>query len=484
MKKLYLIIAVSLISFTTNAQIYQSKNIDGINSFQFNSLDMFELIKLSEITNNNYLFSQNEKSFSKVNDNKRGVYEVITKSKNYRTGAVENSSKVRFNYNSSGFLYQETYYTWNVNKWDLGWKIEYTYSSNKLTLRNDFWYENNAWQKNTKTTFTYNSKNDLKQSITQYQHSYKWTNKSKYEYYYKDNNNLDYILSFNWTAVISSWTSMSKSVYTYYESSKKNTESDSKLSFITNYSPNNGKWENSSRTAFVYNESDNMIEESYESWTSGNNAKTNNWSASSKTTFAYNSNNKLEEYINFYTDGTSLVSTSKNNYTYDEFDNVNSSIQYNWDVDKWKNKYRTTNLVYDNSYAYNQLVYPYVYDDKIEQKHLLISYDKEEWTNNSSWVKTGGSSIDYVDVQTLNTSEDPLNTVKVYPNPTSSFLFIEFDKTMSNPTLEIFGIDGNKVLDLKVNNRDKINIRPLNSGVYFYILSSEHKTSKGKILVK
>ena len=305
-----------------------------------------------------------------------------------------------------------------------------------------------------------------------------WTNYTRIDYTYNQYNNLDYFISSNWTAVVSDWTQIKKTIYSYY-SSKKNTNSNDNISFITVYNSNNG-WINYMRSAFTYDNYDNVIEESSDYWTTSSSS----WETTSKVDYTYDVSNRLVEYTTSYSDGTNLSEYSKNNYTYDEDGNVSLQMTHKWQGGVWENDSRIINFVYDNSFSFDDLILHNIFDEKIEIKHMIKSMENEEWTSSSTWQPTGGMTIDYVEVHTLNTNRTDLFSIKIYPNPAGEFISIEYDVTMNNPNFELFEINGKRILVKEVNNGEKINITNFKSGVYYYILSDGYNVSNGKLLIK
>ena len=116
MKNLYLIIAICFISASAFGQNYHQTKLKHNNMVQLNNLNKSQIFELNENAVHNDIISQKKKSYSKTNENKQGVSEYITTAKNWRTGAIENSSRVVFNYNTQGQLYLKTYYSWKDNK--------------------------------------------------------------------------------------------------------------------------------------------------------------------------------------------------------------------------------------------------------------------------------------------------------------------------------------------------------------------------------
>lgn len=87
---------------------------------------------------------------------------------------------------------------------------------------------------------------------------------------------------------------------------------------------------------------------------------------------------------------------------------------------------------------------------------------------------------------TLSTKEnDPLATVKIYPNPASKEIFIEGIKD-KKVTAEIISAEGRKVLETgQVTSGKSIDISGIAAGVYFInVKSGDLKSYSQKIVIK
>ncbi|MCW3162536.1 T9SS type A sorting domain-containing protein [Chryseobacterium oryctis] len=90
----------------------------------------------------------------------------------------------------------------------------------------------------------------------------------------------------------------------------------------------------------------------------------------------------------------------------------------------------------------------------------VIPIDPEQ--NNS-----GTMGILYQTVlQVLGVSEVKEETLKVYPNPTTDFVYIKLNSKSKIDEAEIHDTTGRLILKAKIES-DKLDLRPLNQGVYF-----------------
>ena len=68
---------------------------------------------------------------------------------------------------------------------------------------------------------------------------------------------------------------------------------------------------------------------------------------------------------------------------------------------------------------------------------------------------------------------------KVYPNPTSDFLMLDLNKKTEYSCVEIYNLYGQLVLSETID-KNRIDIRKLNSGIYFITLNSKTIVFKKK----
>ncbi len=81
-----------------------------------------------------------------------------------------------------------------------------------------------------------------------------------------------------------------------------------------------------------------------------------------------------------------------------------------------------------------------------------------------------------------NTDEQRYTDIKVYPNPTNNYINIEtLDLSLS--IVELYDLNGRKVLSQEIDNSNKIDLTSLNSGIYFmHILDENRVISIHKII--
>ncbi|WP_415327223.1 M28 family peptidase [Chryseobacterium sp. MMS23-Vi53] len=79
-------------------------------------------------------------------------------------------------------------------------------------------------------------------------------------------------------------------------------------------------------------------------------------------------------------------------------------------------------------------------------------------------------------------AKNPLESIKLYPNPVKDTLNIELPNDIKNFNFEITDLSGRSLL--KAENETKINVSTLKKGVYLGVIKSNDKTAVRKILIK
>jgi hypothetical protein len=88
-----------------------------------------------------------------------------------------------------------------------------------------------------------------------------------------------------------------------------------------------------------------------------------------------------------------------------------------------------------------------------------------------------------VDFTSLVTDTFKLNTINIYPNPTSSILTIEHSLN-DDLIFELFSIEGKKVLQkVLTEKRSKLNMSQLSKGTYFVRMTQNKKVFSQQIVI-
>jgi len=94
-----------------------------------------------------------------------------------------------------------------------------------------------------------------------------------------------------------------------------------------------------------------------------------------------------------------------------------------------------------------------------------------------------------IDATSINENKNNYSIGNIYPNPTSDYFFINYNITNANTAqIEISNLLGSKVLSQNIstmNNKAKVDINKLSSGIYFYyFIIDGNKTEAKKLIVQ
>ena len=159
---------------------------------------------------------------------------------------------------------------------------------------------------------------------------------------------------------------------------------------------------------------------------------------------------------------------------------------YNWDesTSQWVGYYKDE-YTYDLAFAISDLILPPF--DLIEIFHLDVIANKPiDWIvyyfSNNTWVehmeRTYYFSENAVDVSDLMEAG-----IKVFPNPATDFIAFDMDNSSATATIEMFDLQGRKVLYQVVNDKN-ISVSHLAKGLYMYKIQNNDRVYNGKIVVE
>jgi hypothetical protein len=86
----------------------------------------------------------------------------------------------------------------------------------------------------------------------------------------------------------------------------------------------------------------------------------------------------------------------------------------------------------------------------------------------------------------LNSSLNVFNSLKVYPNPSNSFVYIDLGNVTGETTYDLFDVQGRKVISKKSSsNLETLNVENLSDGIYMLtLLNGSDKTTKKVVINK
>lgn len=376
-------------------------------------------------------------------------------------------------------------------------------------------------------TITSHGQNKLLSSIDEYYSGSTWEKRSGYNYEYDNNNNLVVEYRMNWNNSNSTWENSDKETFTYNASNKATQElyqnwntltSSFENSYKQTYTYTNGKiteivsqewlnssWVNTYKTNITYNSS-NLPETAVEYTWGGSQWVTDE----SRTTLTYNPNNRVTSDLQEIWDGTQWVNDTKTIYTYNannkiinqksaEWDDFNSlwvpngnKSEYEWDAsgnkvketeyytysdannNQFNNQYKKE-YTFDTSSLMSSFANPfkdktgfdYLFEDFPFINKVLVENQFNYDDNTSTYSNSGRTTYNYDSSITLSTKqpEITIEKIKVYPNPTKDFLYIQNTANDKIDKVVITDIIGKTVLKC-YENAKQINVQDLSKGIY------------------
>jgi hypothetical protein len=360
---------------------------------------------------------------------------TISQSWNPYDSAFSNRNRWNFEYLSNGNMSRETHFNWYWDNLGGQWvptlKVEYIYEVDGIPETQLRYQWNNLWARwdTTGKTFHYQDENGndtLYIGYSFFAPDNEWSPSSKSKFNYDGNGNVTYFLSCHWNWVSKQWDS--------------------------NYIAEDYYDENGLDTLGITR-----------TW----NANLNGWVSSKMTTFYdENGNDTLAYHYNWDEDSSEWFPYDKVSRMCDEngLDTLVTSQLWDTNSDQWINQYKNIatmeadgHIIIDQSYYWNN------YDSTWEMGHRFMYYLSEN-------LLTG-------------IPDKQKSTIRVYPNPAREF--IEFDISLIlGSVVEIFDLQGRKVLQEILQENKQISIRDLSKGMYLYRVNNGGNTITGKILIE
>jgi hypothetical protein len=357
------------------------------------------------------------------------------------SGVMTNNTRRTSSYDANENLIQYIDYIWNNGAWQNSGRVTYTYDANG----NETSKTQEAWDNTTSqwlpTTFQiYNFYNALNQRYLYIQVGYSmgvWTDSVKQHYTYDVNgNNILITREYN-TASDPTWVNHQQWTYTY----TNNNLNDSIFQAI---------WDNgtASYSNYIY-----------------------------LTTYEYNASGKITETKghNNYNAGTNTWTyQTRETKVYDAQDNEIERNTYNWSASNWEpsNQWQLSynndginieGVYYNFNSTFGQLVPSYKYEIELTSFDKTLNYISYSFNSLTSiWERTSNNFYFY-DCMMSSIQEKDATSITVFPNPTSSLLFVNTDYPS---IIEIYSINGKLMHYNFPHMNHTINVVDYPSGVY------------------
>lgn len=294
-------------------------------------------------------------------------------------------------------------------------------------------------------------------------------------------------------SVVHSWynnswryTAMEKSQYHYDE------ETGDLLSSVTEvYDEVASQWSNNKK--FEYSTTDGRYSSvNYSTY----NTETSEWEIQNTQQYNYDDHGNVIS-VNYYSAGATLKSATLksatpykvSSYEYDANGNPVLELYSSFNNDSNKQvDYSKYLYTYDLEHGYENLVAPakreFVPDFNDAIKNMPLEVEAYSWdTIAGDWALDHKYVYFYTSVEVEASLESKAaSSMRLYPNPCSDFLFLESAIAGESVVFKVFDLQGHALLSYALEGELKVDVSLLNSGAYFYTLSSQLVVKRGQFI--
>ena len=357
-------------------------------------------------------------------------------------------------------------------------------SDGRIYIHNiDFWDTvNNNWTETLKITMDYESTSAINKAVVSYYYNeLMWVDIVKAKFHYQADNLVSQIDISVLNPELMVFYDLAKIYFTYNENEKP-----IKV-FVKTIDEDNETWIDAGYLDISYN-NNNYISETILSISDSLPEKT--FVPVTKSTLEYEVDYLKTVYqFSFDTVNNSWEKDGKKIYVYDANNNISENQIFAYENNVWIETSKVT-FEYNNDFAYDQLVLPYklgTFNHLAGQgnlfNHMLIKTETFfNQVTDKEWVKVGESDYYYSNGEFSSINETENNvSANVYPNPAKDFAYFKFNSS-DTYTLQIFDLTGKKVLSTQIKTGDKVSIKNLSSGLFFFKLTKENINITGKLI--
>lgn len=401
-------------------------------------------------------------------------------------------------YDETGNLLSYVLYFWNniSKEWGVEDKYDYEYDENNNLIRNIYTYIINDNMHKFKYEYTYNEKNLLVNETTFRYKDSTYTYSSKVEYNYNDNDNLNEEITSTYKN--DTWEYTYKYTFEYDENDN--------LLFEKHFNFYEDTYILQNIDAYKYDDQNNQIEYKYGSFDN------DSINYKSKITYNYDDNHNMIEQISYYNSDGIFFPMSKDEYQY-ENDRMTNWISSRWSdsAQTWQFRDRRQTVRDENGNTLEDIYYEYYNEENskwIPEQKQIFEYDlTKEMTEimfpdidegsdrffnkityaagmrynypTKEYIMQYDGVLYYSPVTTSVQKTEELR-LSIYPNPVSNSIFIKGLQNVAN--LEIYSLNGRKVLSQKVHQGISVDVSNLRTGVFYYKINVGNKNITGKFI--
>jgi len=360
---------------------------------------------------------------------------TIWESYDSTTGQFVVLSETVYTYDANGKASTDIFYYRINSKWIASLKNVYTYDDQGNVTSDIYYYldEGGNWNIYENREYTYDDKGNVILDMIYWDLDDHIKQGKKYEYIYDVNGNMTFDIRFNWDITTSQWVNFGRTIYTYDANGNMTIKIYYSWYQLYDWDITPHVWMLLYKGEFQYDINGNMTLGFDSYW----NDSTKQWYIDQKYEYTYDANGNMTS-LNTYTVGT--TSQYENYFKYENTYNVNGNI---------------TSQIYYNWY------------ESINQ-----------------WVTGNNKTFYYSEHNTTLVPMTPEREVSVYPNPASEYILFDLTAISESAIVELFDLQGKKVLEQKLSENKRISVNNLRKGLYLYRLNDSGYIYKGKILVE
>ena len=320
-------------------------------------------------------------------------------------------------------------------------------------------YETNSWQKNTKEVTFYDDQGIVKSHVIYIWKNGSWKARNKYQFIFESNKLVEWI--------------------------------------VLNPDTINNIWQNYLLVSYFYTSTGNPDTTFIKYW----NNQSNSWHVNNKEIYSYDNLNRLINQLALYHDTGTQQMENDWNYHYDYTNGNKTEIYKTWIMTsgKWRNQYLlfTSYITDDIVDTLEQISWNY-YSQQWEKERLTVNkFDNHLNTveninyifSINDWIIMSKTDYYWSPFIPNSINEISTNALAVYPNPaTNRVTFALADilpKQDQQISIKIFNISGQKIIEIPLTEGKIIwDCSYEKSGIYIYSAIVNGLVATGKIIVK
>jgi len=364
--------------------------------------------------------------------------------------------------------------TQNINDWNEESKIDYTFYDNaKPALIMGYQWDTtiNIWLPYCKTEYTYDGNWDLILLLKSYPIGTTglWLTLYKTEYYYDISRNLLGDVESIWNAGNNIWDFSNRSEYSYDENGDMTMQTKYYWDYI------NTEWVSSNKNELTYDNNGHVILEIESEWDENASA----WLPLFKYEYTVdnNGNNTVEIKYEWSLPGMIWTESGKVEYTFDIDGGLKAETKYLWETTttQWIINDKEV-FTYTNAYTFSDLVLPYEFiDNTVYFKYMLNGMMYYSYVN-TNFIPSYNEKYFYSVMNVIGINENESMKTRVYPNPSSDYIYFCWTDYKPNLDLSLMDISGRIIIQTNLKNKSSISLGHLSRGLYFYKLSDDNNT--------